>query len=109
MNQRDKQIVRDWAKRYMELAQSDEQMRMNQRMKDTNDLKITRPPVLIDEIPWYQMDIDGELKCECEDGGARGAEYFFRTASTGESTSVRTPCSSPSGACGWQLTPRVPV
>ena len=80
MNQRDKQIVRDWAKRYMELAQSDEQIRMNRRMKDTNDLKITRPPVLIDEIPWYQMDIDGELKCECEDGGARGAEYFFRTA-----------------------------
>ena len=51
---------------------------MNRRMLATNDLKIVRPPVLIDEIPWYQMDIDGELKCQCEDEQAREVEYELR-------------------------------
>ncbi|MBQ8332294.1 MAG: hypothetical protein IJX93_00800 [Clostridia bacterium] len=79
MTQKDKTIVRDLAKRYMELALSEEQQRMNRRMKDTNDLKITRPTVLLDEIPWYQMNIDDALTCQCEDSGARHAEYGLRT------------------------------
>ena len=49
-------------------------------MLATNDLKPTRPVVLIDEIPWYQMDIDGELTCLCEDKQARSAETFLRRA-----------------------------
>ncbi|MBQ4323002.1 MAG: hypothetical protein IJC19_03595 [Clostridia bacterium] len=80
MTQKDKQIVRELAKRYMELAVDEGQKKMNQRMRDTNDLKIVRPPVLLDEIPWYQIDIDGELTCQCEDQGARNVETFFRRA-----------------------------
>jgi len=64
----------------MEIASSKKQQEMNQRMKDTNDLKLVRPPVLIDEIPWYQMDIDGELTCVCEDKNARKVEYELRKA-----------------------------
>ena len=80
MTERDKSIVRELAKRYLECAASEQQNKMNQRMRDTNDLKIVRPPVLMDEIPWYQMDIDGELTCQCEDQGARNVETFFRRA-----------------------------
>ena len=80
MIQRDKDIVRELAKRYMELATDEHQQDMNRRMRATNDLQITRPPVLIDEIPWYQMDIDGELTCLCEDKGARKAEETLRRA-----------------------------
>ena len=80
MTQRDKEIVRELAKRYMELATDEKQQKINKRMLDTNDLKIVRPPVIIDEIPWYQMDIDGELKCECENGAARGLEFYFRSS-----------------------------
>lgn len=80
MTQKDIQIVRELAKRYMEMATSEKQRKMNQRMKDTNDLKLVRPPLLIDEIPWYQMNIDDELTCVCEDGRARGVEYGFRIA-----------------------------
>lgn len=80
MTQKDKQIVRELAERYMELATSDRQKKANQRMRDTNDLKIVRPPVLLEEIPWYQMEIDGELTCQCEDQGARNVETFFRRA-----------------------------
>ena len=80
MTQNDKTIVRELAKRYMEMAASEKQQEMNRRMKATNDLQIVRPPVLLDEIPWYQMDIDGELQCQCEDPGARNVEYSFRIA-----------------------------
>lgn len=78
---KEKQVIRELAKQYMELACSDEQQRMNERMKATNDLKIVRPPVLIDEIPWYQMDIDGELACACtSDKRIQKLETFFRRA-----------------------------
>ena len=80
MTLREKELVRELAKRYLETASSEKQQAMNRRMRDTNDLKIVRPPVLLDEIPWYQMDIDGELTCQCEDKGARSAEAFFRHA-----------------------------
>ena len=80
ISQKEREIVRELAMRYMELATDDLQKKMNQRMRDTNDLKIVRPPVLLDEIPWYQMDMDGELTCLCEDQGARNVETFFRRA-----------------------------
>ena len=51
---------------------------MLRRFRDTNDLKSVRPPVIIDEIPWHQMDIDGELTCACEDARARNIELGFR-------------------------------
>ena len=70
INTKEKQVIRDLAKQYMEMAASDKQKRMNERMKATNDLKIVRPPVLIDEIPWYQINIDDELTCVCTSGQA---------------------------------------
>lgn len=76
----DKQIVRELAKQYLELASDDRQKKMNERMKATNDLKIVRPPVIMDEIPWYQMNINGELDLLCEDKNARRQEDFLRRA-----------------------------
>ena len=80
MNKTDQQIVQELAKRYMEFAHSEEQERSNQRMKDSNDLKIVRPPVLIDEIPWHELTSDKELICLCENPTARKTEWFFRRA-----------------------------
>ena len=80
MIQKDQQIVRDLAKQYMEMALSEKQQKMNQRMRDTNDLKIVRPPVLMDEIPWYQINVNDELTCLCEDPKARAVELDFRKA-----------------------------
>ena len=74
----DKEIIRELAKKYMEFACSPEQEDTNARVRATNDLKIVRPPVMIEEIPWYQMDIDGELKCLCQDPRARWAETVLR-------------------------------
>ena len=78
MNPNDVRIVRELAKRYMEAACSEKQRRSNLRMKDTNDLKIVRPPVIMDEIPWYQMNIDSFLDCFCENDTARALEYELR-------------------------------
>ena len=80
MNKNDRQIIRELAKRYMEFAASDRQARAFARMRDNNDLKPGRPPVLIDEIPWYQMNIDNELTCACEDQRLRDIELGFRKA-----------------------------
>ena len=79
MNQ-DQIIIRELAKRYMEIACSEKQQKAVARMRATNDLKIVRPPVLMDEIPWYQMNINDELTCLCEDERARKLELYLRTA-----------------------------
>ena len=78
ISQNDKSIVRELAKKYMSAVTTEKQAEMIQRARDTNDLKLVRPPVILDEIPWYQMDIDGELTCLCEDKRARGAELDLR-------------------------------
>ena len=80
MTVQDKAIVRELAKRYMELVCSEKQEKMVRRFRDTNDLKQGRPPVILDEIPWYQMNSGGELTCVCEDKDARNTELYFRKA-----------------------------
>lgn len=77
---RDQKIVRELAREYMALVCTEKQQKMQARFRDTNDLKIVRPPLLLDEIPWGQMDIDGELICQCEEKLAREAETYFRRA-----------------------------
>ena len=71
-------LLRELAKQYMEIAVSDKHVRMRQRFRDTNDLKIVRPPVNIGEIPWHELNFDGSLNCLCETDDLRRVEYFFR-------------------------------
>ena len=62
----------------MEIAVSDKHVRMRRRFMDSNDLKIVRPPLIMEEIPWHEMNMDSELDCVCEDKTLRGMENFFR-------------------------------
>ena len=71
-------IVRDLAKQYMEIALSDKHVKMRRRFQDSNDLKIVRPPVIMEEIPWHEMNYEGALDCLCEDGYLRDIEYALR-------------------------------
>ncbi len=71
-------IVRELAGRYMEIALSDRHVRMRRRFKDSNDLKIVRPPLIMEEIPWHEMNMDGELDCVCENEELRQMEYRLR-------------------------------
>ena len=80
MNSRKKDlgVVRELTKRYMEIAVSDKHVRMRQRFHDSNDLKIVRPPLIMEEIPWHEMNLDHELDCVCEDAELRGMEWGLR-------------------------------
>lgn len=80
MTEKDKSIVRELAKKYMSLVCTEKQEKMTERFRATNDLKLVRPPVILDEIPWYQMDMDGELTCVSEDDRVRAVEHHFRKA-----------------------------
>lgn len=71
-------IVRELAKQYMEYAVSERHVRMRKRFQDTNDLKVVRPPLMIAEIPWHEMNMDGELDCVCQDERLHVMEEFFR-------------------------------
>ena len=76
--QKERALVRELAKQYKEIAESPKHVRMRQRFRDNNDLKIVRPPLYMDEIPWFEMDIDGELTCVCKNGALRGIEDHLR-------------------------------
>ena len=75
---RDETVVRELARRYMDIALSDRHVRMRRRFRDSNDLNVVRPPLIMEEIPWHEMNMDGELDCVCEDETLRRMEYFFR-------------------------------
>lgn len=79
-SEKDRTIVRELAKRYMEIAVSERHVKMRRRFRDNNDLKLVRPPLLIDEVPWQQMNIDGALDCLCESDELRGIEYSLRVS-----------------------------
>lgn len=70
--------LRRLARRYAEIAALDTQAQRRERMRDNNDLNPGRPPVLIDEVPWHEMDIDGKLQLRCVTPFAREMEWFFR-------------------------------
>lgn len=71
-------IVRDLAKQYMEVAMSEKHIRMRKRFCDTNDLKIVRPPLIMEEIPWHEMKLGEQFQCVCEDPDLYSAEYYLR-------------------------------
>jgi hypothetical protein len=52
-----------------------EKARLWQRL---NDLRSERPMVWINEIPWHEMDVDGELTLRTEDPWARDQERELR-------------------------------
>ena len=74
----DREIVRELAKKYGEIAGSEKNKRMRQRFLDTNNLKLVRPPVNIEEVPWFEMNIDGELDLLCGDENYREMEKKLR-------------------------------
>ncbi len=78
MQTNDQSILRDLAKQYRELAALPVNREREQRIRRVNGLKADRPPVWIDEIPWNEMDIDGQLVLRCEDTMAREIECFLR-------------------------------
>ena len=78
ISEKDKRILRELAKAQMELAANPKNRERENRIRRMHSLVPVRPPVWIDEIPWHEMDIDGQLILRCESEEARWMEREFR-------------------------------
>jgi len=76
---KEKEIIRDLAKRYAEIAADPVNNERISRMRRINGLIPDRPPVWIEELPWHEMDINGQLSLCCENPDLRNMEFFFRS------------------------------
>ena len=72
-------LLRKLAWDYLKIARSDKNAENIKLHRAVNDLKPIRPVVLIDELPWSEMNIDDELTLQCTDPYLRGIEWFFRS------------------------------
>ncbi len=72
-------ILRPLAYRYMEIARSQKNRDTIELHRAVNDLESVRPVVLIDEVPWSEMNHTGELTLHCSDPFLRELEWMLRT------------------------------
>jgi hypothetical protein len=78
LTEKDKEILRRLGAQRAEIAAlpiHQEKARLWQRL---NDLDAQRPMVWINEIPWHEMDVDGELTLQTEHPWARDLERELR-------------------------------
>lgn len=74
----DERILRELVRQYREIAFSDKNLRKIEMHKALNDLKMIRPVLLIDELPWHELNNDGELTLLCQDPFLRETESYLR-------------------------------
>ena len=78
LNRQEKEILKSLAHTYAEIAALPEQDTRRKMWVNLNSLRMDRPMVLIDQIPWQEMDVDGSLLCQVEDPYWRGVENELR-------------------------------
>lgn len=71
-------VLRQLASEYAQAASLGGQGERRQRWLNLNHLRGERPLVLIDQIPWEEMDVDGSLDCQVRDPYWRGVETNLR-------------------------------
>ncbi|NJD04782.1 MAG: hypothetical protein FIA99_19770 [Ruminiclostridium sp.] len=79
INQKDKQIFRTLAKQYREVAFLDTHKRTIEHWKRINSLNPIRPMIMIDQIPWHEMNVNDELTLMCEDELLKSLEWKMRS------------------------------
>ena len=78
LNKQEIQVIRALAQEYMQLALMPRQEETKKLWYSINDGTMQRPMVLIDQVCWEEMDVDGSLKCVVKDPWWRGVEYQLR-------------------------------
>jgi len=74
----DRDVLRSLAIEIAEIAALDVQDENRKLYRAVNGLKMIRPVVLLDELPWNQLNGDGELTLQCEDEFLRSVELGMR-------------------------------
>lgn len=75
----DNQILRQLAREYYHLSKDERNTERRKLHTAVNDLKMIRPVVMIDELPWNEMNINDELTMQCENPFLHGTEWFLRS------------------------------
>lgn len=78
LNHQEMEILKTLAKQYAEIAALSEQETRRSMWRKLNSLHMERPMVLIDQIPWGEMDVDGSLACQVKDPYWRNVEEGLR-------------------------------
>lgn len=78
IKQKDTTILRELAKKYMEIATLPTQKNKLEMWKAFNRHDKVRPMVVIDQLPWNELNYDGSLTCLVEDPFLRNIEYEMR-------------------------------
>ena len=73
-----KEILRELAGKVAEISALPIQAKTEKAWKGLNGLKPERPMFMIDQLPWGQLNRDGELDCKCEDWLLRSYEWQLR-------------------------------
>ncbi|HIU32829.1 MAG TPA: hypothetical protein IAB66_11785 [Candidatus Caccousia avistercoris] len=74
----DRTILRRLAAKYRMYAEEEHNAQRARLHKAGNDLRMIRPVVLIDELPWHEMELEDELTLRCQDPFLRETEQFLR-------------------------------
>ena len=74
----DRNILRNLAGQIAEIAALDIQKENRKLHRAVNNRKMIRPVVLLAELPWNQLNGDGELTLQCEDPTLRWVEEGMR-------------------------------
>ena len=80
MSHRDQNILTELGKQVAEIAALPAQQETIALWKALNRLEPVRPMVMIDQIPWHEMEVDSELALQTEDGLCRQIETKLRRA-----------------------------
>jgi len=78
ITERDIQILRDLATEYAQYACLPEQNERKKLWLALNSGRMERPMVLIDQLPWNELNVDGSLNCQIEDPYWREVEDRLR-------------------------------
>ena len=78
MNKSDREILKKLAERYMKAALDPVNSERTALWKALNRCEMERPMVSADQLPWHELNPDGELDCSVEDPFWRDIELNLR-------------------------------
>jgi hypothetical protein len=75
---KDRDVLRRLGEQVAEIAALPVQQETIALWKANNGLRPVRPMVMVDQVAWHEMDVDGELTLQTEDEFCRGIETTLR-------------------------------
>lgn len=79
LNKNEIAVLRELARQYADIAALPAHAQKRDMWLKLNAINMERPMLLIDQIPWNEMDVDGSLICQVQEPYWRGVEWELRT------------------------------